>query len=936
MQKLYEKYDNLHSPAKDELLDLLVKLLQGFNEAYIIIDALDECDEYGHLFDVINSIYSRQLSHLHLLVSSRRDQDIQESMERCTTAEIHLSADLVGDDIVSYVNAAVIKEHKFRKWGHAVQGQIKGALVSGANGMFRWVACQIEELRHCPSKMVLIDTLTSLPKDLEDIYDQILQRIHRNKISSVNILLTWLIFGMCPLRLEELAVVMTFNPTNGTFDTGLELPHPDDIIQLCSSLVTKTNHNTVVLAHASVKEYFLSRPRRWGKGITAFYDPSAGHALIAHCCLRYLIQHEWYNEALQIGYVPNFPLLQYSACFWPDHYSLSSKDYILQKLLMMLFDGDRRVFSSWVMLCNKTRWLPRQEPSIAYAGFLGLEDIVQALVMKNGWSNEHSITMQFASMNGYSNVVKLLLDKGADVNDKHALNGLYFACSKGHTEIVKLLLDMVVDVNAHWQVLDGLNIACRRGHTDIVKLLLAKGADVNAQQALDGLNVACESGHTEIVKLLLGKHVMNAKETLNDLFDACDRGHTEIVMLLLDKGTDSDVNAQQALDGLNIACEKGHTEIVKLLLDKGVDVNHQQALDVACQRGYTEIVKFLLDKGVDLDGNQTLAGLYFACGKGHTQIVKLLLSQGADVNTKQALNGLCDACSEGHIEIVKLLLEKGADINATEMLAGLHFACEKGHTEIVKLLLDKRADVNSPNFEFDEAFNDAQCGGHTEIIQLLLANRAKAKTKKGRVHSDITPDMNAQQLKLDGLNVACEKSDTEIVKLILDKHEVNAEQALDALKVACEKGHTEIVRLLLDKGVDLNGNQILAGLYFACGEGHTQIVKLLLNKGADVNTKQALNGLCDACSRGHMEIVKLLLDRGADVNATEMSAGLHFACEKGHTEIVKLLLDKGADVNSPSFEFDVALNDAQCGGYTKVTKLLLDKREKVKTPRGKK
>ena len=40
------------------------------------------------------------------------------------------------------------------------------------------------------------------------------------------------------------------------------------------------------------------------------------------------------------------------------------------------------------------------------------------------------------------------------------------------------------------------------GHTEIVKLLLGKGADENAQKALDGLIAACEKGHTEIVKHL--------------------------------------------------------------------------------------------------------------------------------------------------------------------------------------------------------------------------------------------------------------------------------------------------------------------------------------------------------------------------------------------------------------------------------------------------
>ena len=68
MQKLYEKYDKLYHPTKEELLDLLMKLIQNFKQAYIVIDALDECDDYNHLIDVIHAIHGRKLSHFHPLV----------------------------------------------------------------------------------------------------------------------------------------------------------------------------------------------------------------------------------------------------------------------------------------------------------------------------------------------------------------------------------------------------------------------------------------------------------------------------------------------------------------------------------------------------------------------------------------------------------------------------------------------------------------------------------------------------------------------------------------------------------------------------------------------------------------------------------------------------------------------------------------------------
>ena len=854
IQYLYEKHDKLYSPTEDELLDLLVKLLQGFNEAYIIIDALDECDEYHHLLDVINTIHNRQLSHFHLLVSSRMEQDILEAMKGCTTAELCLSAQLVRSDIISYVNDAVAKP-RFRRWGNKAQEHIKEALVNGAHGMFRWVACQIEELMYCPNEAVLMDTLKSLPKDLEVIYDQILHRIHRSEMPSAKALLTWLVFGMCPLRLEELAVVVTLNPTNGTFDSSWALPHPDDIIQICSSLVMKTGHGTVELAHSSVKDYFLGQPRAWQKEVIGLCDPSAGHTLITHCCLRYLMQPEQHNEVpddvswefLDTEHIfTHFPLLQYSVNFWPDHYELSSKDSALQSLAMILFDCDSTVCSKWVKLGDKTKQL-HHRPPIAYAGFLGLKNIVQAL-MRDGWHSNYNKAIQSTAINGNISIIEMMLQMGADIN----------YCSGYHGT--------------------ALTTASKHGHYKLVKFLIDNGADVNHQCIChsSALYSACHTGYTEIVELLLYNGVdVKAPTTSGGLYSACFMGHTEVIKLLLEKG--ANVDAEQAINGLNAALEEGYAEIVTLILDKSANMN---ALYDACQRGDTEIVKLSLHNRADMNTQQTLNGLNVACEKGHTEIVKLLLVKGVKMNVQQALNGLKVACQQGYIEIAKLLLGKGLDVNvepsSRELEAGFHVACEKGHIEIVKLLLDKGVKV-----KVQQALDGLKVAcqqGYTELAKLLLDNLARL-------------DVNVEQV-LDDLEVACQKGHTEIVKHLLDKvKDENAKQALVFLNVACEHGHTEIFNFLLENKLSFamhaSSRELEAGFHVACEKGHIGIVKHYLNKTSSVVL--ALHAFYIACEKGHTEIVKHVLDMEiVDVNAWQVSEGLNNARRKGHIEIVQL------------------------------------------------
>ena len=97
--------------------------------------------------------------------------------------------------------------------------------------------------------------------------------------------------------------------------------------------------------------------------------------------------------------------------------------------------------------------------------------------------------------------VKRLISSGEDINalDDYGYTALMYASRDGYTDIVKLLIEAGADVNApaismffvintvfgqkFGETLEGftaLMAASEYGHTDIVKLLIEAGADVNA------------------------------------------------------------------------------------------------------------------------------------------------------------------------------------------------------------------------------------------------------------------------------------------------------------------------------------------------------------------------------------------------------------------------------------------------------------------------
>jgi ankyrin repeat protein len=116
--------------------------------------------------------------------------------------------------------------------------------------------------------------------------------------------------------------------------------------------------------------------------------------------------------------------------------------------------------------------------------------------------------LMVASERGDAPLVKLLLEKGANVNAKTKFNAtpLSLAIPRGHGAIVETLIAHGANVNESIDIWDfPLKEATVFGHTEIVKALLAHGADVNRKDYMGrtALMVAQERNYGEIKKLLV-------------------------------------------------------------------------------------------------------------------------------------------------------------------------------------------------------------------------------------------------------------------------------------------------------------------------------------------------------------------------------------------------------------------------------------------------
>ncbi len=369
--------------------------------------------------------------------------------------------------------------------------------------------------------------------------------------------------------------------------------------------------------------------------------------------------------------------------------------------------------------------------------------------------------------------VKQLLDDGVDINaTNYSLTALMKACACGYTKLVKLLLDRGADVTIknsegstalmmaketeneetinllfHYEQNQEIFDAIKDNNIPEVKRLLAKGEDVNARDAFarTTLMYACLWENVETVRLLLERGAsveLKDKDNATVLMYAIKSQNIEIAKILLDHGADIHAEGDAALI---YAVSKAYTKMFLFLLKHKADVKAKDkqgrtALMIACVKGNIELVKLLLKHGANVNevSLNNWTALEYACLYGNYTIIKLLIDRGANINAKN-LDGstpLIITCRSNNSTavIAKLLLKKGADVNAQDACDGqtaLMIAAERDDHRTVEVLLKHGANVNLKDKEGNTALMFAvkknwHWGGKT--IKLLLDHGAKNET----------------------------------------------------------------------------------------------------------------------------------------------------------------------------------------------------------------
>ncbi|KPM46456.1 hypothetical protein AK830_g205 [Neonectria ditissima] len=271
-QVLEEYHDELRSnhhlpgqPTTPQLIQTLHQMCASLNQVYLIVDGLDECG--SDVESTVDSLISLCLldanDNINLALLSREESPIRQRVEpyfHWIEIEAHT------EDIQLYVVTELdqrINAKKLRLRDMALKDQIMARLISGAQGMFRWVTCQLDHLCDLPTDKARRTALDKLPPTLSGTYERILAKIdsHSEEIKRLvqrTLLLVFRGFIAERLSFRELCEAISVSEDSDTLDDD-EIVDEQEILRWCGSLLrTSEKGQEIEFAHYTVQEFLAS------------------------------------------------------------------------------------------------------------------------------------------------------------------------------------------------------------------------------------------------------------------------------------------------------------------------------------------------------------------------------------------------------------------------------------------------------------------------------------------------------------------------------------------------------------------------------------------------------------------------------------------------------------------------------------------------------
>ena len=595
---LYERHTRIKTrPSLNEYLQALRAIINNFSRIYIIIDGLDECSEANST----RSSFLAGINDIRPLICTFFTSRYLPSIERELPGATRLQVEAKDEDIRRYLTQRLqkwefLKRHLDKDPG--LRESIIGSIISKARGMFLLARLYIESLTRLITLRKVKAALTALPEGLENMYQEVLERIQGQDTELASLamkVLGWIYHAKRPLQLPELQHALAVEPEDTFLDED-GLPERDLLISVCAGLLSLQEDDTVTFIHYTAQEYFDRRAPLLFENVKAS---------ILQTCLTYLSFNDPtssteidFNRLTFRRRLERFPFLEYASSYWGIHaHDQEASGQVIESQVLEFLKNRRAVSTSAIvkMTCSGmhrnrdfeyTR--SRNMPGIVLASSFGLTGIVSTMLQQGAniedYDSGGARAIHYAIWEHQNSVTQLLLDQGADfsatmfrghlwIMSPKVMQGspVHLAAIRGNLFFVKQLIEKKGDINV--QLNNGwtpLHLAATNGHTSIIELLASSGAEVNAVDGYGAtaIHVAAQNDQSAVIQILAEHQAdVNIRTNFDEtpLFCAVENGYESTVAILLQCGADWKIKNSFGWTPLQGALHLGHDRVAKLL-----------------------------------------------------------------------------------------------------------------------------------------------------------------------------------------------------------------------------------------------------------------------------------------------------------------------------------------------------------------------------------
>jgi ankyrin repeat domain-containing protein 50 len=133
LKKSCDDCDDGERPAHlKEIIDVILSLVTVLDDAFIVLDGLDECPEKerSEIYNLLNRLWNSEAPGLHVLISSQQRTDIASELRHLEFITVQVSKTDINLDITRHI------ELSFKSWPLRLQTRISAKLTKNADGVY--------------------------------------------------------------------------------------------------------------------------------------------------------------------------------------------------------------------------------------------------------------------------------------------------------------------------------------------------------------------------------------------------------------------------------------------------------------------------------------------------------------------------------------------------------------------------------------------------------------------------------------------------------------------------------------------------------------------------------------------------------------------------------------------------------------------------------